>query len=92
MFSIFTTPLRITRKPMGSILTAAALPPVKPLRCFTRSPPPPPKPKVTRETGTSVTPSGVVTGSPTMVLTSTISLILDMLVCRKDVYKRQIIL
>ena len=62
----------------------APLPPAKPLRCFTRSEPPWPKPKLTRETGTSVTPSGVVIGSPTTVFTSTISLILDMLACRNS--------
>ena len=43
--------------------------------------PPPPKPKLTREMGISVTPSGVWMGWPTMVLVSTISRTLAMLSC-----------
>ena len=84
IFSMRTEPSLTMRKPMGSMRMPAPPPPAKPLRCFTRSPPPWPNPKLTRETGTSVTPSGVVMGSPTTVLTSTISLSLDMLAFRNS--------
>ena len=64
---------------MGVTLTPAPMPPPKGLSpsalLLGKSVPAPPKPTLTLETGMMVTPSGVVIGSPTTELTSTISLI-----------------
>lgn len=75
-------PSRTMRKPMGSTFTPAPLPPHT--QGFAEeavvSLPPEANPKVTRETGMEVIPSGVVIGAPITVFVSTMERILSMAV------------
>lgn len=69
------TPSFTTRNATGSTFTPAAVPPAKffPSAALPKSLPPQLKPKLSRETGTKVTPSGVVMGWPMTVSLLTIS-------------------
>ena len=88
--SIFTCLSVTTRKPTGCTDTPAPVPPAKGktsvgtgfclLSSMAYSPPPATKPKLTRETGTTVLPSAVVIASPTMVFTSIMSRMLSKVV------------
>lgn len=69
------TPSFTTKNATGSTFTAEAVPPAKffPSACLPKSLPPQVKPKLSLDTGTSVTPSGVVMGWPMTVSLLTIS-------------------